>query len=331
MLTKKISYRQKILVLLALSLLTYFFLLWSLSYLYRKFEIVRPWVDLSLAEMNWGLIVAPFLGLAATSFCILLERFLMRDKRSTFYLFLVSNKPNNSIKNDLFYLFLRISGLTMLMGFLLSGGSFYLTTNYIKQHFSFNLINDLSLIQQVAALVVFESVGFYLSHRLMHTRLLWEIHKVHHAATEYNVLLPYRNHPVDYWLGGVVLTFFHALAGGSFAAILINKGLNAVYQSMVHSRLKWPEWLDSIFITPQAHILHHSLDPRHRNRNFGTLCFWDKILGTYMKPIDEEVSIGIEDLDVNTGHCALELCLVIKKWGISVADALNFRKSIASE
>ncbi len=80
----------------------------------------------------------------------------------------------------------------------------------IATAFGFGLLRSVdSFLAQFVVVFVANSLSFYVFHRLLHTRLLWESHKVHHSAEDYNVLLPYRNHPLDH-LGAVLFGAFFA-------------------------------------------------------------------------------------------------------------------------
>jgi sterol desaturase/sphingolipid hydroxylase (fatty acid hydroxylase superfamily) len=49
-------------------------------------------------------------------------------------------------------------------------------------------------------------------------------------------------------------------------------------------------------VTPQSHRIHHSLERRHRDQNFGTLfCIWDRLFGTQWPGHDEYPATGIAD------------------------------------
>jgi hypothetical protein len=51
-----------------------------------------------------------------------------------------------------------------------------------------------------------------------------------------------------------------------------------------------------LIVTPQSHHIHHSLEPRHRDRNFGSiLCLWDHLAGTQYHGYDEYPETGIAD------------------------------------
>ena len=53
-----------------------------------------------------------------------------------------------------------------------------------------------------------------------------------------------------------------------------------------HANLRLPASLDRllrvVLVTPDMHLVHHSIEPGERDRNFGfTLSWWDRLFGTY--------------------------------------------------
>ena len=257
----------------------------------------------------------PFGMLFITLCCLAIEARGLGYENSTLRRILVNVSP--SLHTDLFYFALRVSGLTTALAFVLSLGSVYALAHEIEHAAGLALLSDVdSLFVQFVVVAVANSLSFYLFHRLMHTKVLWEVHKVHHSAEDYNVLLPYRNHPIDH-VGAILFgAFFSALLGASPEVAVAWIVANGFYQSMVHSRLDWKwRWLEHVFITPQAHRVHHSLAPEHFNRNFGILTFWDRLFGTYCPPPAAPVAIGVADREnFNTDRHLREMGRVVVRW-----------------
>lgn len=276
----------------------------------------------------FGIEIAPSafllpLGMAGiTLACLAVEAVFLGARDSTLHRMLENRTP--SIRTDLFYFVLRVSGATAALAWLLSLGSLHRLAGAIEDAFGLGLLRSVdSFFLQFAAVFVANSLSFYVFHRLMHTKLLWEIHKVHHSAEDYNVLLPYRNHPIDH-VGAVLFgAFFAAVLGARPEVAVAWIAANGFYQSMVHSRLDWTwRWIEHVFITPQAHRVHHSLAPEHFNRNFGILTFWDRLFGTYCPPPAAPVTIGVADREhFNTDRHLREMGLVVGRWlGLGKAD-----------
>ena len=55
-------------------------------------------------------------------------------------------------------------------------------------------------------------------------------------------------------------------------------------------------FLKYILVTPQSHRIHHSIEPRHFNKNFGLFfSVWDRLFGTLYTNYDEYPETGVED------------------------------------
>ncbi|MEZ5670819.1 MAG: sterol desaturase family protein [Alphaproteobacteria bacterium] len=154
----------------------------------------------------------------------------------------------------------------------------------------------------------------YLKHRVP---LLWEFHKVHHSAAVMTPVTANRRHPLEAVFGGIVsalvlgaaVGLWQLLFGPAVTQPLTILGAAAgVYlwrllgYNLRHSHV-WisygPFW-SRVFISPAQHQVHHSVDPRHYDTNFGHIfAVWDRLLGTlYVPAPGERVRFGIADADM---------------------------------
>jgi len=163
----------------------------------------------------------------------------------------------------------------------------------------------------VVAILVSDFAGF-LTHSLQHRiPLLWEFHKIHHSAEKLTPMTVYRMHPVDDLLLMVIAGVFLAATTAFFQFVAIGPlsmisafGVNIFFVAFLlfganlrHSHL-WIDYGPSIsrwLISPAQHQIHHSDDPRHRDRNMGLLfAFWDRLFGTLFVPDGrEEIRFGL--------------------------------------
>jgi sterol desaturase/sphingolipid hydroxylase (fatty acid hydroxylase superfamily) len=157
-----------------------------------------------------------------------------------------------------------------------------------------------SLAFTVLVLILLNDFWFFWFHRLEHrTWWLWEFHKAHHAAEA----MPWgvtarRNHPVDEIIHTFGATLLPSIAFGLFAylwnadvnevliygvsiwAILEVVGIRHLKHSHVY--LRFPRWLEYVFVSPAMHQIHHSREERHWDRNFSTMfAFWDVLYGSW--------------------------------------------------
>ncbi|MEO5865618.1 MAG: sterol desaturase family protein, partial [Sphingomonas sp.] len=152
-----------------------------------------------------------------------------------------------------------------------------------------------------AAFIAYE-FAYWLDHRLSHASpLLWQFHRVHHAAESLSLLTNFRVHPVDTIVFYNIVAVMMGATGGALhwalgadAAAWTVGGTNAlimvsavVLTHLQHSHLwvefgpRWNRWL----LSPAHHQIHHSADPADFDRNFGsTLAIWDRMFGTLRPP-----------------------------------------------
>ena len=168
----------------------------------------------------------------------------------------------------------------------------------------------------LAALIMFLAADFvsYWYHRINHDwRWLWPVHALHHSAEDLNPVTAYRHHPLYLLLAtplnavttgvaqAVLLVFItgsldlYLLAGTNFFYAVFN--LFAANLRHSHIWLRYPRAVEHILISPAQHQVHHSIDPRHHNRNYGeVLALWDWMFGTlYLPTGDESIRFGLGD------------------------------------
>lgn len=146
---------------------------------------------------------------------------------------------------------------------------------------------------------IFSFADFFL-HWLCHrVPFLWELHKIHHSATEMTVLTSFRDHLLLNCLKNLVFPLALGLAGfpaGAIGLAVIARQF-AIWLQHSNWRSGWG-WLGAIVISPRAHRLHHSADARSYNKNFGfDVTLWDRLFGTFQaKPFEgQSEALGLAD------------------------------------
>tara|TARA_R110002124_G_scaffold45674_3_gene137877 strand:+ start:1487 stop:2329 length:843 start_codon:yes stop_codon:yes gene_type:complete len=130
-------------------------------------------------------------------------------------------------------------------------------------------------------------LAIYLQHVMFHAvPALWRLHRMHHADLEFDVTTGLRFHPGEILLSmGIKLAVVAALGPPAVVVLLFEILLNA--SSMFnHSNIKIPQSIDGVLrllvVTPDMHRVHHSVDPKETNSNYGfNVPWWDRLLGTY--------------------------------------------------
>jgi sterol desaturase/sphingolipid hydroxylase (fatty acid hydroxylase superfamily) len=138
----------------------------------------------------------------------------------------------------------------------------------------------------VAALLVLD-LAIYAQHVVFHrVPWLWRLHRVHHVDLEFDVTTGVRFHTVEILLSLLwKLVVVIALGAPALAVLIFEVTLNAV-SLFNHANLRLPRAVDRVLrwvvVTPDMHRVHHSVERRETNSNFGfNLPWWDWLFRTY--------------------------------------------------
>src|SRR4051812_17706540 len=132
----------------------------------------------------------------------------------------------------------------------------------------------------------------YWVHRLSHgIPILWRCHALHHSDRELDVSTGYRHHPFEVAIVALVLPLSVVALEIPGAVIIAYGAIDAIAAAFQHGNINLPRWLERglapIIIPPAMHRVHHSVDRREADSNFGQIfSFWDRLFTTYMPPLD---------------------------------------------
>jgi sterol desaturase/sphingolipid hydroxylase (fatty acid hydroxylase superfamily) len=151
----------------------------------------------------------------------------------------------------------------------------------------------------VAAVVIFDFLQWG-NHWIRHkVRPFWHFHSIHHSQRELNTFTDLRIHSGEYFIAETI-AFMPMLALGVPAlAVMGVGGFRMWYARFVHANIGMNFGpLKHVFVTPQYHRIHHSIEPRHQDKNFGViLTVWDRIFGTLNRNYDEYPATGVIGLE----------------------------------
>lgn len=197
-----------------------------------------------------------------------------------------------------------------------------------KNH-SMGLFNNIKLnipLTLILSIILLDLL-IYFQHLLSHKiNFLWRFHRVHHADIDLDTTSALRFHPIEiiFSIGYKILIIF--LFGFSIEAILIFEVILNFTAMFNHSNIglnsKLEKLIRFIVVTPQMHIVHHSVDQLESDTNYGfNLSIWDKIFGTYSKDFSGSRDIGQSYYREIKDHKLLPLLtLPFKKDKISKSD-----------
>jgi len=197
----------------------------------------------------------------------------------------------------LYYLFVSmvlVYAVGPLMGFL---------EGFYAKHLTFLTIQSVAAwpiaIRAVFGLV-FNDLLHWTHHFLRHRiKPLWYFHMVHHSQREMNLFADVRSHFVEtfFALGLVFIPL------NMFSVTFANRGwlyfIPVLYFRLYHANIKTNLGpLKYILVTPQSHRIHHSLEKKHWDKNFGFIfTIWDHVFGTQYKNYDEYPDTGVYDVN----------------------------------
>lgn len=159
-------------------------------------------------------------------------------------------------------------------------------------------------------------LGFWIDHYLSHrVPFLWAFHKTHHTAQTLSPLTNFRLHPVDavkfanilaLTLGFTsgLLNYLFGHGHGAFLVadrnvILLVFVLTILHLQHSHIWLATTGVWGRIILSPAHHQIHHSADPAHFDRNFGSyLSVWDWLFGTLEIPTraPQRLTFGVDPI-----------------------------------
>jgi sterol desaturase/sphingolipid hydroxylase (fatty acid hydroxylase superfamily) len=175
----------------------------------------------------------------------------------------------------------------------------------IAEDRGWGLLNNLDVpvwLAIVASMLVLD-LAIYLQHVMFHAvPALWRLHRMHHADLEFDVTTGLRFHPVEILISMAIKLGMVAALGPPAVAVLFFEVILNATALFNHANIHLPRPVDRVMrwivVTPDMHRVHHSIDPRETNSNYGfNLPWWDRLLGTYVaQPAKghEEMEIGIE-------------------------------------
>jgi sterol desaturase/sphingolipid hydroxylase (fatty acid hydroxylase superfamily) len=186
-------------------------------------------------------------------------------------------------------------------------------------------------------------ISYYLYHTAQHKiPLLWELHKVHHSAEVMVGITKDRVHPLDDLMNRMWDGVIPGIAFGIWTLIALDPvevtifGINVYvirnilmmdFVRHTHFKISFGP-LNNVVLCPHWHQAHHSVDPRHYDKNFGLLfSFWDRIFGTLYVPVrDEDFKFGLMDRDAHEYQSLFGLYILpLKKMGRIIARLFRGR------
>jgi sterol desaturase/sphingolipid hydroxylase (fatty acid hydroxylase superfamily) len=122
----------------------------------------------------------------------------------------ISRFSSASARTDIFYVWLRISGLTdILFNVIFFGFGFY----FLSIVEDYNLIKLNNYFFEFILAVLSVTFFAYVYHRITHHKIFWELHKLHHSANKMSIFTASREHPLIVAVSNILTAIPTALLG----------------------------------------------------------------------------------------------------------------------
>ena len=186
----------------------------------------------------------------------------------------------------------------------------------------FGLFNVTGLPWWLEAILTFIILDFavWLQHVALHrVPFLWRMHAVHHSDRDLDATTALRFHPFELIVSTLYKSAWVALLGVPVLVALafeIWLNANALFN---HSNIRLPPRADrllrNVLVTPDMHLVHHSIITEDQHRNYGfALTIWDRLFGSYAA-YQSKQAIGLTSAqDERPGHIFWSLVQPFRKF-----------------
>ena len=141
--------------------------------------------------------------------------------------------------------------------------------------------------------LVFYDFCYYWVHRFGHTvALMWAAHVVHHQSEDYNLSTALRQTSSG-WVASWIFYLPMAVLGFPPLVFGVVALVDLLYQYWVHTQqIGKLGWFDRWFCAPSNHRVHHAVNDKYLDKNYGGIFIvWDRLFGSYIAEDDAEPCI----------------------------------------
>ena len=174
--------------------------------------------------------------------------------------------------------------------------------NWTAQHnlgiFNYFKINSTSA--AILTFIIFD-LAIYYQHVFSHKwSLLWKFHQVHHTDPDLDVTTALRFHPGEMLYSLIFKVCLIICIGANPLSILVFEVVLNAMSMFNHANIHLPERFEKILryiiVTPQMHIIHHSVLKKESDTNFGfNFSIWDYLFNSYTPKFLSDGKIGQKD------------------------------------
>jgi sterol desaturase/sphingolipid hydroxylase (fatty acid hydroxylase superfamily) len=175
---------------------------------------------------------------------------------------------------------------------------------------------------QTVVLVLCMSLAAYLVHLAQHKiPVLWSLHRSHHTVEALTLPALTRTHPLEFVMNGLGLSVGAGIPAGVILYALGLGQMSTTTLAIIGGMLGWRVVhgifehghvpisfgpLNRVISGPILHQIHHSAEPRHRDKNMGgmfPLSIWDWMFDTlYLPEKGETYRWGLNESEIGPNN-----------------------------
>ena len=168
------------------------------------------------------------------------------------------------------------------------------------QEQNYGILNAFKINNVLAGILTFIllDLAIYFQHVISHKwNFFWNFHQVHHSDTDLDVTSGLRFHPGEILISTLYKMLIILFVGISPTVFIIFEIVLNSVAMFNHANIYIPPKLERVLrkmiVTPQMHIIHHSVDKIDSDKNFGfNLSIWDRLFKTYTQSFSGNDQIG---------------------------------------
>lgn len=178
--------------------------------------------------------------------------------------------------------------------------------SYIVENSNIGIFSyiDINYNLKVMFSIILLDLVIYFQHRIFHeVNFLWKLHSVHHVDPMLDTSSGFRFHPFEIVLSNFIKVIVILIIGVPVLAVLIFEIILNTTAMFNHSNFRILKPLEKllrlVLVTPDLHLIHHSVLVKETNSNYGfSVIWWDKIFKSYI----DEPKVTYTDMKLGTGE-----------------------------
>jgi sterol desaturase/sphingolipid hydroxylase (fatty acid hydroxylase superfamily) len=200
-------------------------------------------------------------------------------------------RKSELITDICYWFFVPVFARVFRIGLLVLGASVVFNIHDVDELIAFydnghGPLAQLPLWVQALLFLVASDFMLYWLHRMFHGGGFWKYHAIHHSSEDLEWISAARFHPVNLFIGTILVDVILLMAGISPNIMLWVGPFTTFHSAFVHANLSWTLGpFKYVLATPVFHRWHHTSLEEGGNTNFaGTFPLWDILFGTFRMP-----------------------------------------------